>query len=667
MSIYNFPSIEETGGILPPHPSALDLFHEIEDILRPPSRIGVDEAARNRFTRIGESWERWSNKAAPYLVEPQKMITSRRYTGMVFCGPAQSLKTSALIENPIAHAITCHPRTVHVVQMDQYAAARFMEEKIEPMIARSPDLRERQGTGRGANTLRSKKFRGGCNLTVGWPVKSQLASRAIPLVLITDIDRMADDIEGEGDLFTLAGNRIRTFESAGMVVVESSPARPILVEDWKPATPHEAPPTTGILGLYNRGTRARLYWTCLHCDHKFEPVLDRLKWDSDAPSAAAKGRSAYLACPACGGVHEPKHKDALNQAAEWLHETDAGELCRIDEDPRQTDIVSYWMTGVAAALAPWRETVTKYLDAIETRRATNDEAPLRAVLNTSLAMPFRPRGMSAEVEIRQAHIGAKITGIAAGTAPAETRFLTVAVDVQGDRFVVQVHAWGPGLECWIIDRFDLDRVPGQERPIDPARYGEDWDVLEGLAERAWPVAETGFGLKPLLLGVDSHGKAGVTDKAYQFWRGRRDAGQMDRWHVLRGIGGLEKPRVERKRPTRANKGGNPASDVLITSVGTDRLKDEIATAITRKDGGQRSLHLADGLPTEVGRELAAERRTDKGWQKRPGITRNEALDLACYSLALALWLGAERADWDNPAAIIAPVPNNANTVESRKG
>ena len=41
----------------------------------------------------------------------------------------------------------------------------------------------------------------------------------------------------------------------GMTAAESSPGRVITDAKWIRKTPHEAPPTTGILSLYNRGDR----------------------------------------------------------------------------------------------------------------------------------------------------------------------------------------------------------------------------------------------------------------------------------------------------------------------------------------------------------------------------------------------------------------------------
>ncbi|EHC65541.1 tail fiber assembly like-protein, partial [Salmonella enterica subsp. enterica serovar Johannesburg str. S5-703] len=73
---------------------------------------------------------------------------------------------------------------------------------------------------------------------------------------LTDYDRFPEDIDGEGDGFSLASKRTTTFMSAGMTLAESSPGREITDVKWRRSSPHEAPPTTGILSLYNRGDQA---------------------------------------------------------------------------------------------------------------------------------------------------------------------------------------------------------------------------------------------------------------------------------------------------------------------------------------------------------------------------------------------------------------------------
>jgi len=378
---------------LPPHAPADDALRAALPALAPPHRITVDDAAAQyRRVNAGGHWIDWRNDVAPYMIEPMRQITSRRFGVVAFCGPARCVKTAALIENALAHAVVCNPRTTHIVQMSQMAAREYSIEKIDPMLRNSPELAKRRATGKGSDNTHDKRFRGGMRLTIGWPVVSQLSSRDIPLVMLTDYDRMPDDLSGEGSPFALARKRPQTFGGLGKVVIEGSPGRPLLDEGWKAETPHAVPPCTGILSIVGAGTRGRYYWNCRDCGQRFEPRMERLDYPKDAPTPAAAGAKATLSCPDCGSVIEPKHKREMNAAGLWLHEDSTGGLCDIeDAGLRETDIASYWLHGPAAAFAPWNELVTRYEQALAALDDTADETALKTVINTDFGLPYLPR------------------------------------------------------------------------------------------------------------------------------------------------------------------------------------------------------------------------------------------------------------------------------------
>jgi phage terminase large subunit GpA-like protein len=97
----------------------------------------------------------------------------------------------------------------------------------------------------------------------------------------------------------------------------------------------------------------------------------------------------------------------------------------------------------------------------------------------------------------------------------------------------------------------------------------------------------------------------------------------------------------------------------IITIQTDRLKDEIAASLTREEPGPGAYHLYEGLDPAVFAELAAERRGVKGWERKAGGRRNEALDLAVYGKAAVIVLKAEKIDWASPPSWAAPVKSNS--------
>ena len=76
-------------------------------------------------------------------------------------------------------------------------------------------------------------MRSGMVLKIGWPAISRVSSKSIRWVFVTDYDRCPDDIDGEGDLFGLAGKRTQTFLSRGMTCIESSPGREMRDPKWR--------------------------------------------------------------------------------------------------------------------------------------------------------------------------------------------------------------------------------------------------------------------------------------------------------------------------------------------------------------------------------------------------------------------------------------------------
>jgi phage terminase large subunit GpA-like protein len=659
-----------TGAAPPParFATVADAILEALPSLAPRSRVTVGETAPRRMIESGGQWVPWRRDVAPYMAEPMDLITSRRFDSVAFVGPARSSKSEGLVINPLAHAIMAQPRVVAVFSPDKGAAQEWSIGALDPLIENSPELASRLASGKGADNIFTKRFRGGCRVTVDWPVKTKLAQRSIALVIGTDYDAFPEDIGGDGSAFGLMRKRTEAAGSRGMTVVESSPRFPILDESWTPSTAHEAPPAEGIAGIYNRGSRGRLYWTCGDCGELFEPRFDRLSY-ADEGSPEVRGASACMVCPNCGSVIEARRKAELNRGAAWLHEDDDGSLSPIGDLGRVVATASYWLPGPAAALASWSRIVSRYLEAVETFEATGGEGDLKAVVNAELGLSYLPRSRAASAGLSETALREAATDDAWQVAPAGTAFLTIAVDVQIGRFVVQVEAWRPRLERVVVDRFDLftppDGAPNAGgRRIEPGKFAEDWQAVLELADKVYPVAGSdGLAMKPLAIIVDAAGEPGVTPNAYAFWR-RAKLSHPRRFYLVRGRGGEIAKRAELRFPESAHRGKEYAArDVPIVRAGTDRLKDEIAASLLREVGGPRRLGVSRFAPAEVFAEYAAERRGAKGWEKRPGVQRNEALDLSVYALALVIVLEAEAINWDRPPRWALPGPRNAMTVD----
>lgn len=642
---------------LPPYTDPRSALKLALPALRPAERITVTEAAE-RYMRVNVAgqWQPFRRDVTPYMVEPTDMIASRRHRGLVFAGPSQSGKTQ-MLQSAIAYTVVSDPGRVALFQMTREAAAEFEQNKLAPMMRNSPEIRQRQATGRGANNINQKLFIGGTQLTLDWPTITKLSSATIRLVMGTDFDHFPESIGGEGDAYTMMRARARSFMSRGMVVVESSPGAPMVDENWKPQSPHDCPPVRyGVLALYPQGTRGRWYWACPLCGAEFEPTFRRLAYPESADPIEA-GEAARMKCPHCKESFGHELKRELNSAGRWMHETAEGGIAPIHSDQvRRTDLLSYWLDGAAAAFATWAELVTQYCQALRRFEATGDEEALKTAYNTGQAQPYLPRSATSELEVTVQGLKDKArgVGIAQGLAPAWTRYITVSIDVQGTSFSVGVTAWGAAGRHQPIDRFDLITPPASapgartDRTLKPFEIAEDWAVLEELAQRRWRVEGSDWELSAVALAVDMHGGGSTTENAYRFYRGRRKAGEARLWFLTRGQGGNHPDRVWLKAPERASGKRKAAVDIRILNMSTDRLKDAVTASLRLTEDGQNFCGVPEWMSEPHLVEYTAERRMPKGWEKRPGMVRNESLDHLVQARALHIQIGGERINWDAP-------------------
>lgn len=644
--------------------SCADIVRGAAEILRPPRRIPVADAVESGMMVYGTG-EPWKRGRTPYMVAPMNALTDRSLEGVIFVGPSRSGKSAALVEGFVYYAATCDPGDFHVIHMTQATAQHYSRTRIDSLNRTSPALRERLSPYSNDDNVYAKRYRNGMNLTIGWPSITQLSSFDFRYVALTDYDRYPDDVGHEGDVFTPARKRTQTFMSSGRVLVESSPGKVLNDAKWQPANAHDGPPCGGIFALYNQGDRHRWYWPCLHC----------AEFHTAAPSPEAfvvvEGH-ACLICPHCGAAIESRHKPAMNLQGRWLADgqtiTAKGEIG--GARPRSS-LASYWLTGPAAAYQSWDSLLQRHQQALRTLERTGDEKPMQALITTDFGTAYRPRRLHVARDSRA--LAGRAEESVKRTIPAGVRFLTAAVDVQRERFVVQVMGWGEGGERWLIDRYNLRwsrRLGGngEPEPIDPARQLPDWAILlDQVARKPYPfAADPTLGLVPMVVAVDSGGKAGVTERAYAFWKQARAVGMGHKIMLVKGDGRTSGPRLSKTFPDssgRNDRKANAAGEVPVYLLNTLILKDSLAADLERAEAGPGYLHFPDWLGSWFYDELAAETRTAKGWENL-GHDRNEAFDLCVYNHAAWLLLRGESIRWERPPAWADPARSAVGIARS---
>lgn len=628
---------------------AADIIADVAlDLFTPPERLKVSDAAQRyrRLANAGAYTGEWLNTKVPYTVEPMDTLRSRLMNGVVFCGPAQTGKTEILL-NWVGYSIVVDPMDMLVFSPTQSASRDFSDRRIGRMIRHSPAMAARLLKGRGNDNKFDKHFTNGLMLVMSWPSVTELAGRPVPRCALTDYDRMVQDVDGDGSPFDLAMKRNTTFGSFGMTLAESSPSFPILDPRWtRPVdSPHMAPPTEGILALYNRGDRRRWYWPCPHCGEHFVGRWENLEWDAKETNSVRASQTVFMRCPVCAARIEPSERDDMNFWGRWVPEGQTIDRDgRLHGQPREASIASYWLNGVAAAFTTWSTLVRTYLDALAEFSRTQNEDALKKFFNTDIGDPYLPKAQM--LERLPETLKARAEPFPEQAVPAGVRFLVAAVDVQKNAFVVQVFGIGPGapFDITIIDRFTLHKSKREDDSGDtlwvkPGTYLEDWDIIqEQVMDRAYPLADNPERSMRIKLTVcDSGGKEGVTTNAYNFQRKLRAEGNAGRFHLVKGVHHPQAPRTSIETPDskKKDKLAVARGDVPVLYINTNAVKDNVSHRLDATEPGAGMIRFPDWLPDWFYNELCAERRTDKGWVNTPG-TRNEAFDLLVYCIAACI-------------------------------
>ncbi|EEW2118137.1 phage terminase large subunit family protein [Escherichia coli] len=628
-------------------------------ILRAPRRMRVADAVA-QYMRVpmgaGNSVP-WDPLVAPYVIEPMNCLASREYDAVIFVGPARTGKTIGLIDGWVIYNVICDPADMLIIQMTEEKAREHSKKRLARTFRVSPEVVSRLSPNKNDNNVYDRTFLAGNYLKIGWPSVNIMSSSDYKCVALTDYDRFPEDIDGEGDAFSLASKRTTTFMSSGMTLVESSPGRDVKDVKWRRTSPHEAPPTTGILSLYNRGDRRRWYWPCPHCGEYFQPCGDVVAGFRDIADPVLASEAAYIQCPSCSGRILPEQKRELNGRGVWLRD---GESINADGsrygDPRRSRIASFWMEGPAAAYQTLSQLVYKLLTAEQEYETTGSEETLKTVINTDWGLPYLPR---ASMEQRKSELlEQRAEPVPSRSVPDGVNFLVATVDVQAGRhrrFVVQVTGYGSRGERWIIDRYNITQSlrgdsDGESQRIDPASYPEDWDVLlTDVFHKSWPLAsDPSQQMRLMAMAVDSGGEDGVTDNAYKFWRRCRRDGLGKRIYLFKGDSIRRAKLISRTFPDNTGRTGRraqAAGDVPLWLLQTDALKDRVNNALWRDSPGPGYVHFPDWLGSWFYDELTYEERSSDGKWSKPGRGANEAFDLMVYADALVILHGYEKIRW----------------------
>ena len=565
----------------------IKLFRKIFKTLQPPPPITITEWA-DEYRRLSPEASaepgRWKTSKAPYQAEIMNAIGDIEVQKVVVMSAAQIGKSDACVLNPLGYYMHYDPSPIMIMQPTIQMAETFSKDRVAPMLRDTPVLSDKVNdkARNSGNTILQKIFPGGHCTLVGANSPSSLASRPIRILLADEIDRYPATAGNEGDPLLLASKRLTTFWNKKIVCVST-------------------PTIKGLSRIeveYEHSTQEAWTVPCPACGEYTTLDWANVQFDKENPEAI------FYVCPACGVVEEEHTWKELFYLGKFVAKYPSRK------------VRGFHLNSLASLFVDWSDIVKKFLVANEEKKKGNIEQ-LKAWTNTEMGQTWEEDSQMIEADslyLRCEEYDAEV--------PAEVLVLTAGVDVQDDRFEMEVVGWGIEKESYGI--------------YYKVMYGDlksnnIWKDLDDFLNRTFETAD-GRKLKILATCIDSGGH--FTQEVYRFCKSR----VARRIWAIKGKGGTQTAYYS--KPSYSNAFKTP-----LFTLGVDTGKAILYQRLAVNEPGPNYCHFPTGEGRGYGEEyfkgLTAEKmvisykkgRAQYVWKLKEGIKRNEPLDIRNYATA----------------------------------
>ena len=635
----------------------------------PPEKMGVAAwAAEKRYlNNPGGYVGRYDPQKAPYLTGIMDALTSPDHITVCEVGPGQVGK-NVVAENWLGQSIDTDPANMLWFMQTNDAIEAYVKKTINPLITDHDFLRAKQGIARTDDSLKFKRFQGMVAEFLS-ATPANLINKNVPRIIADEFDAY----ELEGDPETLLNVRRTTYGRDSKMLVSSHPdlARGLAPSRW----------THGIMKIYAASDRRMWWWECPHCGCWSSPCpaashYMALDYDPKAPLDEIL-QNTHLACPHNGCLVADQDRRTMNLGGRWLglgQQIDAG-TGEVTGRLLARDTAGFWIVGT---MSPFIANGTGIgglaAKRVEAERnaetdAGDGEKAKRDVVVKMWGFPYDPPRQEGTLDALTLADRAD-PALQLGMVPHGVRFITIGIDVQGNRFELLARGWGTDRESWVIDHQVIREIDG--RPVEPATSGPDWDHVLGRAiDAAYPLADgSGRVMRVRAVGFDTQGEPGVTIEAYAAWSRQRKRPPAADGPRVRMLGLVNGRRVWSLIPLRGasqpgaknltvtepdnRQGGRTRTrgEIPLGVFNPNVFKDGLAAQLRRAEAGPGYVHVPASLrseqaPHEWFEQLVAETRASDGtWSKtRP---RNEVTDLMVMAAVAAHLHAPSRFDWTRP-------------------
>lgn len=557
---------------------------------------------------------KWRTTRTPYLREIMDCLSSDSSVQRVVYMKGSQVGGTEGVNNAIGYAIHLAPGPILAVSPTVEMAKRNSRQRIEPLIADVPALRERIAPARSrdaGNTVLSKDFPGGVLVMTG--ANSAVGLRSMParFCFLDEVDAYPLDVDGEGDPVLLAERRTSTYAKRRKIFLVSTPTDK---------------GTSRILREYEASDQRLYFVPCPFCGHRQPLTFSRLFWP---PGDADKVRYRCEACEE--GIHE-HHKRTMLAEGRWQATSEGDGLTR-----------GYHLSSLYSPIGwfSWADAARMF----DTARKRPDL--MKSFVNTVLGEAYEDEYDAPDWE----RLYERREDYPMGVIPVGGYFLTAGVDVQRDRLECEIVAWGRNKESWSVDYCVFNGNTAEQSV---------WNKLKRLLEKDWPHA-LGTSLPIRVMCVDS---GYATQDVYTWVK-----------QFPQAMWGTTGARASQPRSVVAVKGrdtetalisnvskadlGSKRRGLRVWSIGVPIAKGELYRWLKLSRPSDDALAQGEDFPAgschfpqydqEYFKQLTAEKRVirmHKGfpkasWEKDPSLN-NEALDCRVYARVAASIYGLDR-------------------------
>ena len=389
------------------------VLKQVQNLWKPPTELKISEwadAYRYLSPESSAVSGKYRTDYAPYQKEIMDVFNDPNIERVVWQKSAQ-VGATEILNNVIGYYIHMQPSPILVMQPTLQMAQAYSKEKLANMLRDTPVLRAKINEPKSkdsSNTVLSKKFEGGTTLNmVGSNSAASVASRAVRILCIDEVDRMEASVGSEGDPVLLASKRTQTFFNKKIYLCSTPTVKGI----------------SRIEAAFEESDQRYYYVPCPECNHKQTLKWSNVVWEENKPETAI-----YTCENGC--VIDESKKYWMLKNGEW-------------KATRETKkVAGFHLNELYSVFSTWGSMAENFLE------AKRQPEMLKTFINTSLAETWEPEP---EEAVEAEGLMARRESYDMETIPDEALVLTCGADIQKNRIEAQVVAYSHDYEMWVVD------------------------------------------------------------------------------------------------------------------------------------------------------------------------------------------------------------------------